>query len=79
MTVDITEIPYADIKPNSVLMIRVPAFGLQDKKMVDALTQGLRDKVDESVSVLIIRDDTVVELLTERAMNSAGWFKGVTP
>lgn len=75
MNVDITQIPYADITPNSILVIRVPAFGLQDKNMVDALTHGLREKLDDSINVLIVRDDTSVELLSEKLMNQQGWYR----
>lgn len=75
MNVDITQIPFADFTPNSVLVIRVPAFGMQDRQIIDKLTQGLRDKVDKSVSVLIVQNDMSVELLPEKAMNAGGWYR----
>lgn len=78
MLVDITEFPYSQLRPNGFVVIRVPAVGLNDPAVIDSLTKGLRERVDDSVQVVILRDDMSLEVLDEQKMNEAGWFRSIT-
>ncbi len=75
MNVDIAQIPYDDIKPNSVLVILIPAFGPEDKVQIDVLTKGLREKLDESISVLIMQSGVTFDVIPESVMNAGGWYR----
>lgn len=82
MLVDLTQIPYDEIKPNSILVVRLPigyTFTDADKGMIDSLAQAMRDKIDKSVNVLIMRHDTQIYNIDEELMNQMGWFKQAPP
>ena len=78
MIVDIDNIPYSEITPNSLLVIRLPNgfnFTGGDRDMMDKLTAALREKVDPNVSVLIMQYGTDVFCVPEEVMNQGGWYK----
>lgn len=75
MMVDINQIPYDEIKPNSILVVRLFSGTQSDLASVDAWFKGFRDRIPPSVTVLVMRDDTEIFNVDEELMNRMGWFK----
>ena len=71
----ITEIPYAEFKPNSVLIVRLHNGTQSDLAAVDQMAKDLCDHVHPTVTYLIVKDNVSVELFNENLMNSAGWHR----
>lgn len=74
LRVDINEIPYDQITPNSLLVIRGSAKDMPD--MVE-LHKSLKDRLDPSVMVLTTNRDTDVLCIPEEVLNEAGWYKKI--
>ena len=76
MLIDLTQIPYDEIKPNSILVIRNSGItSTEDYEQIRPLFQLLREKVGSSVNILFMRPETDVFCVDEKTMNEAGWFK----
>ncbi len=76
--VTIQEFPYSDFGPNSVLIIKVPPVIKEKLEVFERFNKDLKNRIDESVIVVVLVSDlqgTAVELLDEKAMNVAGWFR----
>lgn len=79
MLVDLTQIPYNEIKPNSILVLRGPVGAMGNMEDVQPFLLKLREKVDPSVDILMMRADTEIFCVNEKTMNEAGWFKQTLP
>jgi hypothetical protein len=75
VTLDLDQIPFADIKPNSLLVLRWPQDSDEDRAGLDNVIYALRDQLPESVRVLVLRDETQLCHVDEATMNAAGWFR----
>ncbi len=73
--IDPKTIPFDQITPNSILVLRLPAASQDDVEGVEALVKELRPKIDPSVVFLTMRADTEVYLWPEEVLNAAGWYK----
>ena len=69
MTVDLTNLPWDDLKPHSLVVTR-----LTDERL-DRFIYVLRDKVGDSVRVAPMHPDTEVFVISEQDMNSMGWVR----
>ena len=76
MTVDLAQIPFDTIGPNSLLVVRVPREQWHDaSQSAEELVHLLRDKVPNSVKLLILAPDTEICHVDEETMNGAGWYR----
>lgn len=77
MPLDLTTIPFDQIKPNSLLVVRLPPEdGLGNAETIcRALETTLRPHIPMSTKVLIMKHGTEVFSVDEEIMNSIGWFK----
>lgn len=78
MLVDITQIPYSDITPNSILVLRLPTGTQNDLRSIEDIWKALRTYLSPTVTILVMRDDTEVYHVDEDLMNQMHWYK-VTP
>lgn len=69
LRVDLNEIPYDQISPNSLLVIRGSAKDMPD---MAELHKSLKDRLDPSVMVLTTNRDTDVLCIPEEVLNEAG-------
>ncbi len=78
MLIDITQIPYDEIKANSILVIRIPSGTQQDLSTLDTIWEALRTHLAPTVTILVMKGDTEVYHVDEELMNRMHWYK-VTP
>ena len=74
---DITTIPFDQIKPNSLLVVRLPPDNTLSnaETICRALEANLRPHIPASTKVLIMKHGTEVFCVDEEVMNSIGWFR----
>jgi hypothetical protein len=79
-TGDVTVLNVDELKPNSVLVIKLDVKSPEEKmavlpsfaKLINPYAQSLRDK---RVTVMIMSKSESIESIPEAEMNKAGWFK----
>jgi hypothetical protein len=77
MIIDSTAIPLDDLKPNSLLVLRVDA-GTQEQLQFDVqkVIAGLKQvKIPDGVKIMVMPSTTKLELAPEHVMNAAGWVR----
>ncbi len=77
MPLDLTTIPFDQIKPNSLLVIRLPPednLGNADT-IGRAMETVLRPHLPNSTKVLIMMHGTEVFSVDEEVMNEMGWVR----
>lgn len=77
MTPDFTQIPWDEIK-SGLLVLRAPPSGPNTAsymEAVDKFVYELRDRVGDTVKVLVMSHDTEVFNVPEETMNQMGWFR----
>ena len=69
MLIDPETIPYSDILPNSIIIVRGP------DEQLDKLIPRMQSSVDSSVAFQRMGEGTEVLCISEENLNKAGWFK----
>jgi hypothetical protein len=77
MSLDLTTIPFSEIKPNSLLVVRLPPEdGLGNAEQIcRAMETVLRPHLPNSTRVLIMKHGTEVFSVDEEVMNAMGWVR----
>ncbi len=77
MITDITQIPYADLKPDTLLVLRVDAGTPEQLRFdVEKVWTALKQvKLPDGVKVLVMPSTTKLELVPEHVMAAAGWVR----
>lgn len=79
MILDIDSIPFADIKPNSLLVVRLPPGARPNGESIEQMASALRRYIPDSVQILITQPNTEVLSIDEETLNAAGWYKLPAP
>lgn len=80
LRVDLNEIPFDQVSPNSILIIRGGGDGndaAAPTPDMEAVLKELKAKVDASVSIFVTNRSTDVLCIPEEVLNEAGWYKKI--
>ncbi len=73
--IDISTIPFAEFNANSILTVRAQ----ESVEETEALIHALRDRIPNTMGILLLSRDTEICYIAESVLTEAGWVRKALP